>query len=266
MLSHAYQRFELTFLWAKTERKKPPKTNTNRRLCNITARQIALKPPLDFHSPRQHSEAMNKAPVLEVWLGDRCQKIDPEAIATSAQKWETGNDCIDHILNEGLFKRLLESHELPKIRDYWRERLIAATQNPPKTPEVSTAFHTQWHVCHHYLRQLVDDDDLLLDLIWVWLPRYQGSELTLYRGENIDRFESGKLGSAWSNKQETAKMFARELNNVSKGGVILRATVPSSLIIAGPSEHSFKMNECEFSVDTRKLTGIVKVEIFPSGR
>ena len=209
---------------------------------------------------------MEKRSTIKVWSGDRCLKIGPEATPASPQKLESGNDCIDHILNAGLFKPLLDDAAIPQIRAHWRTQLRAAIQHPPNTPELSTAFHTQWHVCHHHLRQLVDDDNLLIDMILVWLPRYQGSKLVLYRGENIDRFEAGKLGSAWSTKQETAEMFARGLNAVGKGGVVLRATVPSSLIIAGPSEHSLKMNECEFSVDTRKLANIVIVATFPQGR
>ena len=207
---------------------------------------------------------MEKAPILEVWVGDHCMRFDPKATIASPPKWETGNDCIDLILNEGLFKPLLDDAALPQIRAHWRTQLMAAIQNPPNTPELSTAFHTQWHVCHHFLRELVDDDDLLFDLTRVWLPKYGGLDLVLYRGENTDRFLAGKLGSAWSTKQETAEVFARGLNAVGQGGTLLRAMVPASLIIAGPSTHSLNvLCESEFTVDTRQLTGVVTVATFP---
>jgi hypothetical protein len=51
------------------------------------------------------------------------------------------------------------------------------------------------------LRELVDNDDLLIDMFWVWLSRYPVRNLVLYYGENIDRFEAGRIGTAWSEKQ-----------------------------------------------------------------
>jgi hypothetical protein len=120
----------------------------------------------------------------------------------------------------------------------------------------------QWHVCHHFLRELVDDDDLLIDMLWVWLPRYVGPDLVLYRGENIDRFEAGRIGTAWTGKQATAEMFAGGLNAVGKGGVVLRVTAPSTAIIAGPSKHSLYLGESEFTIDIGKLGAIDTIAHF----
>jgi hypothetical protein len=72
----------------------------------------------------------------------------------------------------------------------------------------------------------VDDDNLLMDMLWVWLPRYEGPSLILYRGENIDRFENGKIGSAWTDQEEIAEKFSSALNAEGKGGVILRTNAP----------------------------------------
>jgi hypothetical protein len=177
--------------------------------------------------------------------------------------WKTGNACIDHILNKGHFNRLLEDAALPQIRTRWRTELRAAINTPPSTDELSTAFHTQWHVCHHRLRNLVEDDALLLDVAWIWLPRYVGPGLELYRGENIDRFKAGRLGSAWSDRRETAETFASGLNAIGMGGVILRSSVPHEAVIAGPSAHSFYLDESEFTVDTRKIGAITVIARFP---
>lgn len=201
---------------------------------------------------------------IKIAYGDELIEFDTGFATTDSEQWNTGNDCIDHILNGGLFNPLLEDPALPTIREHWRSQLRAAIPTPPDTDELLDCFHTQWHVCHHFLRELVDDDDLLLDFMWAWLPKYVGPDQVLYRGENIDRFHAGKIGSAWTDKEEMADMFGGGLNAVGQGGLILRANVPASLIIAGPSKHSAEwLGENEFTVDPRTLTGVVTVATFP---
>ena len=210
---------------------------------------------------------MKTPPTINMYCGDELvQVVGPDApLATPKKMWKTGNGCIDHILNEGHFQPMMESPELPKCRENWRTQLRAACLTPPADAELSSAFHTRWHVCHSRLRELVDDDDLMFDLMWAWLPKYDGPDQTLYRGESIDRFQAENIGSAWSPNEKTATMFARGPNAVGQGGMILRATVPAALIIAGPSKHSADwLGESEFSVDTRKLTGIETIARFPS--
>ncbi len=68
------------------------------------------------------------------------------------------------------------------------------------------------------MRELVDDDALMLDLARVWLPRYVGPSLTLFRGENINRYEAGRIGSAWSDLEETANTFAGGLMRSAAAG------------------------------------------------
>ena len=210
-----------------------------------------------------HPEAMKTTATIKIPYGDELVELDLGVPAPVSEQWNTGIDCIDHILNGGLFNPLLKDPALPEIRGRWRAQLRAAILTPPDTAELLKDFHTQWHVCHHFLRELVDDDDLLFDYTRAWLPKYEGLDLVLYRGENIDRFQAGKLGSAWTDKKETADMFASGLNAVGQGGMILQATVPASLIIAGPSAHSLRMGESEFTVDPRTLTDVVTVATFP---
>ncbi|UVS88009.1 hypothetical protein EFP18_21515 [Burkholderia glumae] len=146
----------------------------------------------------------------------------------------------------------------------WRALFRTLAESPPQTKEVAVNFHTQWHTSHHFMRQLIADDDLIMDVLWTWLPRYEGPSMTLYRGENLDRFEIGNIGTGWSDQHATARMFARGLNNVGKGGVVLKVNAPAEAIIAGPSEHSLWLGEREFSIDRRKLdkTVIAQVEQF----
>ena len=170
---------------------------------------------------------------------------------------------LDHILSGKEFGPLLRSQNRPKHQAEWRDFIRALTGLPPTSKQLAERFHTQWHVCHHFLRELVDDDSLLIDMLWVWLPRYQGPDLVLYRGENIDRFEAGRIGTAWTNKQETAEMFAGGLNACGTGGVVLHVAAPSATIIAGPSKHSVYLGENEFTIDIRKASGFETVVRFP---
>ena len=168
-----------------------------------------------------------------------------------------------HILLSKEFAPLLRSPDRLKHRTEWRDLIRALTDLPPSSDQLAERFHTQWDVCHHFLRELVDDDVLLMPMLRVWLPRYDGPDLTLYRGENIDRFEAGRIGMAWSDKQETAEMFARGPNAVSKGGVILRVTATTSAIISGPSWHSSQwLGENEFTLDTGQLAVVTAIARF----
>ncbi|EIK96065.1 hypothetical protein PMM47T1_13935 [Pseudomonas sp. M47T1] len=152
---------------------------------------------------------------------------------------------------------------MARHRAEWRQLIKELTACGPKIRTLAESFHTKWHESHHLIRELVDDDDALTDMLWTWLPRYSGPALRLYRGESIDRFELGKIGSAWTDKIDTARTFARGLNARGRGGVILDSLVPAEAIIAAPSAHSIRINECEFSVDYRKLEAITCGASFP---
>lgn len=169
---------------------------------------------------------------------------------------------LSHILQGKEYGPMLKSPDVAQHQTEWRDLFKRLIVSPPKDRAIVDSFHTQWHVSHHFIRQLLDDDALLMDMLWVWLPRYNGPSVVLYRGENIDRLEGGMVGTAWSDREETASMFASSLNAVSKGGVILRTLAPASSIIAGPSKHSIYLGEREFTLDTRKLGEIVRIRHF----
>lgn len=171
---------------------------------------------------------------------------------------------LGHILSGKEFAPLIRSADVAKHQAEWRDLIRALAQLPPSSEQLAERFHTQWHVCHHYLRELVDDDALLINMLWVWLPRYQGPDLILYRGENIDRFEAGRIGTAWTDKEGTAEMFAHGLNAVGKGGSVLRSNVPATAIIAGPSKHSLYLGESEFTIDVRMMEAIKTIKLIPN--
>jgi hypothetical protein len=170
-----------------------------------------------------------------------------------------------HMLAGKEFLPLLRTSEseVARHRSAWRELVRALITMPPLDAEMAARFHAKWHVCHHYVRELVDDDRLLLDMLWVWLPRYQGPTQLLYRGENIARLAGGRVGFGWSDEEKTARMFASGLNSVQGGGVVLQTLAPAEAIIAGPSDHSIWLQESEFTLDTRRLGEIVQIQTFP---
>jgi hypothetical protein len=207
---------------------------------------------------------MTDKPIIHVRVGDNVIVFDlNEPIPAPSPAWRTGFDGIDRFLNEADTRRMLMEEHLPLVRANLREELRLAALHQPNA-NVAEALHNRWHESHHFFRAVIDDDDLLMDFAWVWLPRYQGPAMTLHRGENIGRLKEGRIGSAWSDKPETALMFARGLNAVGTGGVHLRADVPASAIIAGPSKHSLYLGESEFTVDFRRLRGYEKVNFFPA--
>ncbi|WP_223448227.1 hypothetical protein [Pseudomonas sp. BF-R-19] len=188
-------------------------------------------------------------------------------IDLSALKWRKNLPEIDlgladyspllsHILNGNEYGPLLNGPDVARHRSEWRAFIRDLAACAPTNSVLVDRFHTQWHVGHHHIRALVDDDDLLMDMLWKWLPRYNGSELLLYRGENLDRFELGRIGTAWTDKESVAKMFASGLNAEGRGGVILETTGTANSIIAGPSAHSIYLREYEYTLDRRRLSTI----------
>lgn len=172
---------------------------------------------------------------------------------------------LSHILDGKPYMPLIRSADVEKHRARWRALIRELADCPPKEPGMVDRFHTQWHVSSHLIRELVGDDELVMDMLWVWLPRYDGAPLVLYRGENRGRFQSGKIGTAWSDLEKTARTFASGLNNTDMGGVILKVDAPANAIVAGPSAHSANwLGEREFTVDWRKLdkSKIEQVQFF----
>lgn len=171
---------------------------------------------------------------------------------------------LGHILDGERYGPLLDAPDVEKHRAAWRELFVQLVARPPLDAGMSTRFHVKWHESHHFMRRLVADDGLLLNVARVWLPPYAGASATLYRGENLDRLGKGEIGFAWSDQEEVAAMFARGLNAVGAGGVLLRVLAPAEAIIAGPSDHSANwLREREFTVDPRKLVAIERVRTFP---
>ena len=170
---------------------------------------------------------------------------------------------LQHVLADQPFRPLLDSAQRPAHQSEWRTFVSEMTARPPATLEEASRFHDHWHVAHHYLRELVDDEPAVLAMLRVWLPPYDGPDLTLYRGENAHRFEAGRLGIAWTREIDKARMFASGLNARGSGGALLRCLAPSAAIIASPSQHSQHIQEGEFTLDPRGLLNVQVLERHP---
>jgi hypothetical protein len=138
----------------------------------------------------------------------------------------------------------------------WRSRFQVILQNP----RLRSHFHTTWTECGHRIREQLDDDQVLAAALRMMLPRYEGSMLEVYRGENIDRWEAGRVGFCWTTNVEVARGFGRGLNAVKLGGVLLRCVVGREAVITGPSAHSIYLGEHEVTVDPSRLDDVEAIE------
>ncbi|EQA1679856.1 hypothetical protein OZ396_RS17895 [Enterobacter roggenkampii] len=153
-----------------------------------------------------------------------------------------------------------EKRYLEKIFDNnsWDDLLAMQDIGGSITPELKSEFHLLWIEKGHFIREKINNDNKLLDLLRIFLPAYDGEGMFLFRGENIDRFNDLKIGFCWTQTQKTAEQFARGLNACGKGGILLKAWVPATSILAGIHPHSVYLGEYEITVDS---TGIEQIDI-----
>lgn len=124
-------------------------------------------------------------------------------------------------------------------------------------------FHLIWVERGHFIRNSINNDTQLLQLLRLLLPPYTGEGMILYRGENIERYNAGRIGFCWTPQQDKAKEFARGLNSYKFGGVLLRAWFSKKAVLAGIHPHSQYLGEYEITVDGSAAERIYAVEEFP---
>lgn len=146
----------------------------------------------------------------------------------------------------------------------WARHAQILLRNGKMSPEASSQFGTYWIEAGHHIREQIGNDQTLVTLLRHVLPPYDGTEITLYRGENRARWERNLIGLAWTSNPDTARMFGSGLNAVRGGGVLLQAIFQPSFIISGPNSHSEYLGESQFSVDPALPAGaITPVEFYP---
>lgn len=131
------------------------------------------------------------------------------------------------------------------------------------TPSLQNAFHTKWIECGHFIRSQLKDDKAVALLLLKLMPKYSGDGLTVFRGENEQRFNSGKIGFCWTTNREVAKMFARGLNACQSRGLLLQCYAPSGAIFSGPNEHSHYLGESEVTVNPVFLENVQIISYYP---
>ena len=125
-------------------------------------------------------------------------------------------------------------------------------------------FGTHWIVAGHRIREQVAEDRVLASFLRRVLPPYRDGSVVLYRGESKQRFVAGALGFSWSHSESVAIMFARGLNAVGAGGMLLRAELDAPAVISGPNAHSRYLGEHQYTVDPAVCNGVEVVAEFPS--
>ena len=141
-------------------------------------------------------------------------------------------------------------------RKAWNEEADTLLEKNDFSEEFITAFHTNWTVRGHRIREQINNDKKLTKLLQHIFPSYVGEEKTLYRGENKERWEQENIGFCWTTNKETAAMFASGLNSIKSGGLLLKCDCKPEWIIIGQSNHSKYLGESEYTVNPYLVTGI----------
>ena len=124
--------------------------------------------------------------------------------------------------------------------------------------------HLFWTVNGGHIRNKIRNDSLLLQFLKLSLPKYNGDASILFRGECRFLYEDGKIGFCWTPDIEVAKKFARGLNSIESGGILLKAYAPKSAILSAPNPHSTnQIRENEYTCDPTLLEKIEYLCSFP---
>lgn len=149
----------------------------------------------------------------------------------------------------------------------WKSTFEYILKNKSSMNFKKNKIHTLWTVNGGHLRMKIKDDALVAQVLSIVLPNYNGIGLELYRGECLFLYEENKIGFCWTPKKDVAKKFARGINAIESGGVLLKAYAPAISILAEPNEHSIKqMGEFEYTCDPSLLKNIEVVELFQKVR
>lgn len=174
------------------------------------------------------------------------------------------NDLVKAILSsnrEATRKLIFEIDDRQGEWDYFITRLLDGV---PVTDEAKNQFHSVWIELGRRIRDQVGDDKILALILGSLLPKYRGETIRLYRGENSERYEAGRIGFCWTPRIDKAQMFGSGLNAYhGKGGILLTTIADPSSILAGPNEHSIHLGEHEHTVDPFSLRDIEILSTYP---
>lgn len=90
------------------------------------------------------------------------------------------------------------------------------------------------------LRARIRDDDLILKVLKKYLRADTKQALRLYRGESWFLFDQDEIGFCWTRSEAIATQYAKGLNAVESGGVLLTCMAPPTAILGfTPASHRF---------------------------
>lgn len=149
-------------------------------------------------------------------------------------------------------------------REMWVSAIQYAVENIAQFSIDTEKMHMLWIVNGGHIRRHVGNDGLVLAWLRLILPKYVGSELQLYRGECQFLYEQGLIGFCWTPSKEVAEKFARGLNAIESGGVLLSAKVSPEAILSAPNHHSENwLLESEYTCDPTKINSIEVLRKYP---
>ncbi|MBC5853460.1 MULTISPECIES: hypothetical protein [Pseudomonadati] len=146
----------------------------------------------------------------------------------------------------------------------WVSAIQYAVENIDQFSFDAYSMHMLWIVNGGHIRRHISDDKLILKWLKLILPKYEGGELQLYRGECQFLYDQGLIGFCWTPKKQVAEKFARGLNAIESGGVLLSAYVSSEAILSAPNSHSADwLEESEYTCDPTQIRSIEVLHKYP---
>jgi len=119
------------------------------------------------------------------------------------------------------------------------------------------AFLQIWMEDGDLIRSEVCDDRVVMDALWVLLPRYDGPGLTLYRGDGMANRKHRSYGLSWTRERDVGLAYAASRRSRYTDGTVLLSTfAPPEAIICAPFLHDNRFEECEYVVDRRRLNKV----------
>lgn len=147
----------------------------------------------------------------------------------------------------------------------WRQTFeyIARIQDESGFDQSSIA--ALWRQYGGDLRALIKNDALVLRVLKKCLAdtRHQPLQgLTLYRGESWFLFDQDQIGFCWTPSEALATSYAKGLNAVESGGVLLKCFAPAEAILAVPPSAS-EMKQNTYICDPGALLRMTTLALFP---
>lgn len=143
----------------------------------------------------------------------------------------------------------------------WRETFSYLASVDDESIFLKDKIQALWLVYGGDLRAKIKDDSLILQVLQRALPGYSGDGVTLYRGESWFLFDQDKIGFCWTISEEVATTYAKGLNAVESGGVLLKCYAPAEAILAAPESVASTGNV--YICDPGKLLRLTTQGLFP---